>query len=65
MVTIRVTTRNNSDARDFVVLHDIDSAKCRHNGGKLVVVTLDASDVAAAKRLLDDSRAVAEYTVHT
>jgi hypothetical protein len=53
--------RNNSDARRADVLADIDSASARHNGGKLVIVTLDADDRERAERLLDESHAVASY----
>ena len=63
MKTIRITTRNNADARKFEVLDDVGSANCRHNGGKLVIATVDDADLAAAEALLDASHAVAGYEV--
>jgi hypothetical protein len=65
MTTIRVTMRNNSDARRADVLDDLASAKARHNGGKLVIVALDASDLARAQEMLDESHAVASYEVQS
>jgi len=61
MTTIRITTRNNSDTRNFTVLDSISSATVKHNGGKVMVAKLDASDLAAAERLLDEAREVASY----
>lgn len=60
---IRITMRNNTDARRADILGDIGSASVRHNGGKLVIATVDASDLDAAKELLDASNAVASYEV--
>ena len=63
--TIRVTCSNNSDARALRVGLDGLDHKARHNGGKLVIVTVDAADVDAARGLLDDSHAVASYEVQS
>jgi hypothetical protein len=63
MTTIRVTTRNNSDTRKFHVLDDVRSAKCRHNGGNLMIVELDSADVGEAVALLEASHAVARYQI--
>lgn len=62
-ITVRVTMRNNSDARRADVLETVGSAKARHNGGKLVIVTVDSDDVSEATQLLDASHAVASYEV--
>lgn len=62
---IRVTARNNSDARKFDVLDDVRSAKSRHNGGKLVIVTCDDGDLAEVESLLDASHAVSAYEVQS
>lgn len=59
--TIRITCRNNADTRKFDVLGDL--AKVKHNGGKLMIATLDDSDLAAVKELLEESRMVAGYEV--
>lgn len=61
MTTIRITTRNNSDTRNFTVLDAIGSATVKHNGGKVMIARLDDSDVAEAERLLDAAREVASY----
>ncbi len=59
--TIRVTMRNNSDARSFHVLDSVRHEH-RHNGGKLVIVTVDGdSYLEEARGLLDASHAVASY----
>lgn len=60
--TIRIQTRNNSTARAFDLLDGTD-AKCRHNGGKLVIATVDAEDVPAVVAILDESYQIASYEV--
>lgn len=55
--------RNNSDARKAAILDDVSSAQARHNGGKLVIVTLDRDDVEAAKEILDGSHSVDRYEI--
>jgi hypothetical protein len=61
MAKIRVTCRNNSDARTFPDLGR--SASSKHNGGKLVIVTCEDSDLDAVKGALEESHAVASYEV--
>jgi hypothetical protein len=61
--TIRITMRNNSDARACRALPDVGSAKLRHNGGKLVIATVDAADVDAAREALDADHGVSSYEV--
>lgn len=55
---IRVTCRNNSDARGFDLL-----PRAKHNGGKLVIVLVDSADLASAQQTLDDAHEVASYEV--
>lgn len=62
-VTLRITMKNNSDARRADALRSIRSAKARHNGGKLVIATVDADDLDAARELLEESHAVASFEV--
>lgn len=59
--TIRITCRNNSDARSFSLLDGL--AKSRHNGGKLVIAQVELSDLAEVKARLDDSGTVSTYEV--
>lgn len=60
---IRITTVNNSDARDFQVLSGIRSVWVRHNGGKTVIATCHTSDLSDVKTLLDESQMVYSYKV--
>lgn len=56
----RIVCENNSDARDFRVLSDV-AVTTRHNGGKVVICTIQAEDAAQADRLLDESNKVSSY----
>lgn len=59
--TIRIQTRNNSDARNFRLLGDLAEAK--HSGGKIVIARVEESDLAEVEALLDDSHMVASYEI--
>lgn len=61
---VRITTRNNSDARNFTLLRGLcRPSDVRHNGGKLVIAIIDDAALTDVVRLLEDSHAVASYEV--
>ena len=60
---LRITMNNNSDARRADVLADIRSAQARHNGGKIVIVTIDDDDLEAARTALEGSHQVREWDI--
>lgn len=62
-MTIRIQARNNSDCRRFGALDGIRSARVRHNGGRLMIATVAADDIAEAVVALDESAQVATYEV--
>lgn len=57
--------RNNSDARRADVLSRIRSARAKHNGGKLVIVTLAGGDVDQAREMLEADHKVDSYEVQS
>jgi len=61
IVKIRVTCRNNSDARKCVILDDVPSAICRHNGGKIIIVTVPNEDLARVEKILETSHLITAY----
>jgi len=63
MTKLRITMTNNSDARRADILADIRSASAKHNGGKVVIVTIDDDDLEAARDILDGSHQVREWEV--
>lgn len=60
--TIRIQTTINSYARNFDMLDSL-AVTCKHNGGKIVIVTVDADDIDAARAVLEDSYKVAAFEV--
>jgi len=60
---LRIVMTNNSDARRADILADIRSASAKHNGGKVVIVTIDDDDLEAARTALDGSHQVREWEV--
>jgi hypothetical protein len=63
MTKIRITTRNNSDARKFEVLADLEGVKTRHNGGKLVIAEVHESALATVRERLEQANEVKTYVV--
>ena len=63
--TIKIEMANNSDARRADVLRSIRGASCRHNGGKIVIATVDSDDLDAARELLEESHAVKSFEVRS
>jgi hypothetical protein len=63
--TIRVEMSNNSDARRLSGARRFAGvpASCRHNGGKIVVMTVSADSLAALESALDASHSVRGYAV--
>ena len=59
---IRISMANNSDARKADVLNSIPGARGRHNGGKVVIVTLDAAHVPLAEKLLLADNRVSQFS---
>lgn len=61
---VRITMTNNSAAsRPGDVSDLIGGHPCRHNGGKLVIATVPASEIDAVRADLDDSHSVKSYDV--
>ena len=65
--TIKITASTNSAARDAAsfarsVLGGM-AVSARHNGGKVVIVEVESSDVAAAETALDAAYSVTAYEV--
>jgi ribosome-interacting GTPase 1 len=63
--TIKITARNNSDARNFDVLDEFRGASARHNGGKVVIATVRTADLVQVIETLGASHAVAGYEVRS
>jgi hypothetical protein len=63
--TIKITARNNSDARSFGVLDEFRGASVRHNGGKGVIATVRTEDLTQVIEALEASHAVAGYEVRS
>jgi hypothetical protein len=66
--TIRITASTNSEAssaRSFAakVLPGLAIKSARHNGGKLVIVDVLTSELAAAETALDAAYSVSAYEV--
>lgn len=59
---INVTVRNNADCRKFSAVDGLN-VTAHHNGGKLMIVRCEESDLAAVEAALDDSPQVAKYAV--
>jgi hypothetical protein len=57
----RIECENNSDARGFKLLDGV-AETTRHNGGKIVICTVDDRQVARAEAILDASHKVRSYT---
>lgn len=56
MPVIRITCRNNSDARRGL---DLPAGNSKHNGGKVIIATVHEDDLADVTAWLDASHAVA------
>lgn len=63
--TVRVEMSNNSDARRLSGARQFAgvSVICRHNGGKIVVMTVAVSSLASLESALDASHSVRGYAV--
>lgn len=63
MITIRVTLRNNSDARPFVAGAAVRGYGARHNGMKTCIVTTNERELADVCAELERDPRVAAYEV--
>ena len=63
--TIRVEMKNNSDARGLRVLASFSGASRKHNGGKVVNVTVRTGDLSLATDALESDNLVASYEVRS
>lgn len=64
MTTIKITcTTNAYAAQPSKLEREIAIGRCRHNGGKIIILTVDDSDVAEATTRLDAIAQVVSYEV--
>jgi len=63
--TIRIEMKNNNDARGLRVLADFSGASRKHNGGKVVIATVQTGDLSLATDALESDNLVASYEVRS
>lgn len=66
MTTIKITCTTNAYASQPIKLErEIGIGRCKHNGGKVIILTVDSDDVTEATIRLDAIAQVASFEVRS